>query len=232
MVADAVGRGRGRLARVDAAGRGGQDLGQGDLDALDIFGLQGPQVGADEAAVEGGADVVRVALDHEAEVEEAVEVEVEVADLAAEHDTGDDGRTRAAEAAAQGDGVLDVYVRLDGEHALAVAAQDVQRHAGDEVDGRVEADVSGALALALVGDAAVERLRGRGLGPVDGDVQLEVDGQGEADDIEAGADVGRRRRRLDDEGLHGLQVGFVRSWRLASREVYLMCAFASAELGV
>lgn len=83
---------------------------------------------------------------------------VEVADFLAEHDAGDDGGAGAAEAAAEGDGVLDVDMGLDGEHALAVAAQDVEGDAGDEVDGGVEADVRGAFALALVGDAAVEGL--------------------------------------------------------------------------
>lgn len=62
VVADAVGRlGRG-LAGVDAAGRGGEDLAERDLDALDVFGLQGAEVGADEAAVQRGADVVGVSL--------------------------------------------------------------------------------------------------------------------------------------------------------------------------
>lgn len=126
-----------------------------------------------------------------------------MADLAAEHDAGDDGGPGAAEAAAERDGVLDVDMGLDREHALAVAAQDVEGDARDEVDGGVEADVGAALALALVGDAAVQGLGRGGAGAVDGDVQLEVDGEGEADDIEAGADVGGGRGGFDNEGLHG-----------------------------
>lgn len=61
-VADAVRRARGHLARVDAAGGLGEDLAEGDLDARDVLGLQGLQVGADEAAEEGRADVVGVSL--------------------------------------------------------------------------------------------------------------------------------------------------------------------------
>lgn len=62
VVADSVGRLRRGLARVDAACRGGQDFAEGDLDALDVFGLQGAEVGADEAAVQRGADVVGMSL--------------------------------------------------------------------------------------------------------------------------------------------------------------------------
>lgn len=61
-VADAVGRARGHLARVDAASRLGEDLAEGDLGTRHVLGLQGLEVGADEAAEEGGADVVGVAL--------------------------------------------------------------------------------------------------------------------------------------------------------------------------
>lgn len=50
------------LARVDSAGRGWQHLAQGDLGPGDVFGSQGLQIRADEAAEEGGTDVVRVPL--------------------------------------------------------------------------------------------------------------------------------------------------------------------------
>lgn len=61
-VADAVGRARGHLASIDTAGRLRKDLAEGDLDARDVLGLQRLEVGADEAAEEGGADVVGVSL--------------------------------------------------------------------------------------------------------------------------------------------------------------------------
>ena len=123
VVADAVRGRRGLDARVDAALRGGQHLAEGDLLAGDVLGGQGLEVGADEAAEEGGADVVRVALDHEAVVEQALWGQVvEVADLLAELDTGDDGGARRAQTPAERDGVLDVHMGLDGEAALVVAA--------------------------------------------------------------------------------------------------------------
>jgi len=198
VVADADGRLRRLLARVDAAGRRRQDLAQGNLDASHVLGLQGHQVRADEATKQRRADIVGMSLNHQTVVEQAVVVEVvQAADLLAQQHAGHDGGAGASQATAQGDRVLDVDVGLDGEGALVMASQHIQRDPGDEVDLGVEADV--VLALALVGDAAVQRLGGRGLGAVDGDVQLEVDGEGEADDIEAGADVGAGRGRLDDE---------------------------------
>ena len=119
------------------------------------------------------------------------------ADLLAELDTGDDSSTGRTQTSSEGDGVLDMHMSLDGEAALVVAAEDVESNTGDKVHLGIQADI--LLALALVGDAAVKRLvRGR-LGAVDGDMELQVHGQGQADDVEAGADVGARARRLDDE---------------------------------
>lgn len=128
---------------------------------------------------------------------------VQLAQLTAQKDTSHHSRAGASQPSAQRDRVLDVDVRLDGECALVVAAQDVEGDAGEQVALRVEADVRAALALALVGDAAVEGLLGARLGAIDGDVQLEVDRQGEADDVEARANVGAGARCLDSEGLHG-----------------------------
>lgn len=97
---------------------------------------------------------------------------VQAADLLPQHHAGHDGGAGAPQPAAQWDGVLDVHVSLGGEGSLVVATQNVQGHAGDEVPGGVEGDVVRVLALALVGDAAVEREgRGRG-GAVDGHGQL------------------------------------------------------------
>lgn len=134
--------------------------------------------------------------------------------LLPQHDARHDRRTRAPQAAAQRDGVLDVHVRLSGEGALAVAPQHVQRDAGDEVAGWVERNIARVLALALIRNAAVERVL-RGRGAVNGHGQLEVDGEGEPDDVEARPDVGRRARRADREGLRGRHC----CWRACRRVV-------------
>lgn len=195
---------RGVQARIHTAGVG-EDFGDRDLEARDIGGLELVEVGADKATVEGSSDVIGVALDHQAVVEDASLGEAELASLIGEDDAGDDGGARGAEAAAEGDGVDDVDVGVLGEDALAVAAEDVEGNFRDEVDLWVEGDVW--CALALVGYAAVER-EGGGFGGVDGDFQLEVHREGEADDIEARANVGRGARSSDCEfrGSHGFQV--------------------------
>lgn len=90
-------------------------------------------------------------------------------------------------------------VRLGRESSLVVASQYVERDSGDEIALRVEAHIVAACALTLVCDPAVERLLRGALGAVDGDVQLQVDIEGEADDIEAGADVGAGAGCSDDE---------------------------------
>lgn len=191
-------------ARVYTAGVG-EDFGDGDLEARDIGGLELVEVGAYEAAVESRGDVVGVALDHEAVVEDAGLGEAELACFIGEDDAGDDGGARGAETAAEGDGVDDVDVGVLGEDALAVAAEDVERDFRDEVDFRVEGDVGRA--FALVGYATVERERG-GFGGVDADLQLEIHRQGKADDIEARANVGRRAWSSDCKfrGGHGVEV--------------------------
>lgn len=122
---------------------------------------------------------------------------MQTADLLAKLDTGDDGGAGGTQASSEGDGVLDVHMGLGGEVALVVAAKDVESHAGNEVHLGIQADV--LLSLALVGDAAVQRLVRRRLGAVDGDMELQVHGQGQANDVEAGANVGARAGRLNDE---------------------------------
>lgn len=93
-------------------------------------------------------------------------------------------------------------VRLDGEAALVVASQHVERNPGDEVVLRIQANIVGALTLALVRHPAVERVFGPGLGAINRDMQLEIHGERKANDVEAGADVGAGAGRLDHEGLH------------------------------
>lgn len=140
---------------------------------------------------------------HEAVVKQAVIVEVlQSSDLAAQDNTSNHSSTGATQATAKGDGVLDVNMGLDGEISLVVASQDVEGDAGKQVGLGVEADVAGALSLSLVRDPAVERVLRLGLGAVDGDVQLEVHREGEADDIEARANVGAGAGGLDDKRFH------------------------------
>jgi hypothetical protein len=62
VVADAVRRVRGLLARVLAAGRRGEHLTKRDLCPGDVLGGQGLEVCSDEASVEGSADIVGVSL--------------------------------------------------------------------------------------------------------------------------------------------------------------------------
>lgn len=132
----------------------------------------------------------QILTNHQAIVKQAVIVQLlEPTALLAEQHTGHNSRTRGSQATAQRNGVDNVDVRLDGEAALVVAAEDVEGHAGQQVDVRVEADFTGA--LSFVGDSAVERVRRRRLGAVNGDVQLEVHGQREANHVEARANVGR-----------------------------------------
>jgi len=123
--------------------------------------------------------------------------------LLAEHDASNDSSTAGPKTAAQRNRVLDMHMGLTGKGALVVAAQHVQGDTGEQVDLRVKRDLVGALALTLVGDAAVERVCRRLFGTVDGNVQLQIHRQGEADDVEAWANVGGGARGLDDEGLDG-----------------------------
>lgn len=195
---------RGVQARVYTAGIG-EDFGDRDLKARDVGGRELVEVGADEATVEGCGDVIGVALDHQAVIEDAGLGETKLAGFIGEDDAGDDGGARGPETAAEGDGVDDMDVGVLGEDTLAVAAEDIECDFRDEVDLWIERHVGRA--LALVGYAAVERERG-GFGGVDGDLQLEVHRESEADNIEARANVGRGARSSDCEfrGDHGVQV--------------------------
>lgn len=98
--------------------------------------------------------------------------------------------TRGTQAASQRDGVVDMHMGFHGEGSLVMASQDVESDAGEKVGGGVEGHFARLSALALVGDFAVQGFLRGGLGPVNGDGQLEVDGQGQSNDVEARADVG------------------------------------------
>ena len=160
---------------------------------------------------------------HQTKVKQALGGEVvQAATLLAQHDAGDDGGPRRAQAAAQRDRVLDVHVGLAGEAALVVAPQHVQGHAREQVGLRVQADLAAVLALALVRDAAVERVRRLRLAAVDADVQLQIHGQRQPDDIEARPDVGAGAGGLDDEGLGGGHGG---GCVMLSCDVVFLCYF-------
>lgn len=90
---------------------------------------------------------------------------------------------------------------LDGKGALVMAPQDIQSYAGDQIDLGIDADGLGAFALVVIGDDAVEGMLGGRLGG-DRDMQLEIEGQGQADYIEAGANVCGGAGGFDDEGGH------------------------------
>lgn len=136
---------------------------------------------------------------HETIVKEAIIVKLETTNLITQNNTSHNSSAGATQATAERNGVLDVDVCLWGKVALIVTSQNVESNSGDEVHLRIEADVGRPLTLTLVGDSAVERVLGPTLGPINGDVQLKIDREGEADNIKAGADVGARAGGLDDE---------------------------------
>lgn len=76
-----------------------------------------------------------------------------------------------------------MHVRAGGEGALVVALEDVEGGARDEVVVGREGDV--VRAIAFVGDSAVKE--GGGGGGDGGYRELEPDGEGDAEDVEAGA---------------------------------------------
>ncbi len=197
-VADAAGRRR-RVEAPLGAGVGrvlGEDLAQGDARCGCVGGCELGEVRPDEAADEGGGDVVRVALDHEGEVEEAGGGQVECGERVAEEDAGDDGGAGRAEAAAEGDGVADADGEVGGEARDGVAAEEVERDARGEVLVGVERDLVGALAVVVQHGVRVLCRRGR---EWVGDVEVEEEREREADDVEAGSDVRRRRGHADRE---------------------------------
>lgn len=126
---------------------------------------------------------------------------VEPTALLAQQHASHHGSARRTQAAAQRDWVLDVHMGLHREGTLLVAPQDVEGHSSQQVRIRIEADL--VLTLALIRDAAVERILRLGLGPVNGDMQLQVHGKSKAYDVEARPDVGGRAWHLDDESFGG-----------------------------
>jgi hypothetical protein len=170
-MADVEGRLRRLQTGIDAASGRGQHLGEGDLLAGHVDGIELVEIGANEAPVQGGGDIVRVSLNHQAVVQQAGFGEGEVRrggleGLAvgrgrggegevAQQDASHDGGAGGAQAAAEGDGVVNVDDGCVGEGVVAVAAEKVECGAGEEVGGWIQLD--GAGGDAGVGDGAVER---------------------------------------------------------------------------
>lgn len=81
-----------------------------------------------------------MSLDHQAEVEHAVFGEAELSGFITEDYACDDGGAGGAKTATEWDRVVDVDVGGAWEGALAVAFEDVEGCAGDEVCFGVEGD--------------------------------------------------------------------------------------------
>lgn len=62
VVTNSVGRVRGLLSSILSSGWRRENLTERDFCAGDVLGGQGLEVGSDEAAVEGSADIVRMSL--------------------------------------------------------------------------------------------------------------------------------------------------------------------------
>ena len=78
-----------------------------------------------------------------------------------------------------------MHVCADWEGRVAVAAEDIEGGASQEVAVRVEVDFG--CALSFVGDGTIKVFRIGCESGVDGDVEFEVDGKGETNDVEAWA---------------------------------------------
>ena len=135
-------------------------------------------------------------LHHQDMIQQPTLGQTQLAHLICQDRAAHNGTRAAAESTAERDTVHNLDSGGGREGALARASQDVERNASDEIDFWVEADLAGA--GAFVFDLAVERLCGeRG---VDCDVELEINVEGEADNVEAAADVGAGAGHANDKG--------------------------------
>lgn len=172
----------------------GEDLRERNLGCLGSDGVEVAEIRADEAADERSGDVVRVTLDHECVIEHTRAGKAERAKGIAEEDASDDRGTRRTETAAERDLVVRVDVAEGAwKGAVVIAAEDVQRDAGEEVAVRVEGDL--VCAFACVADLEGPTRRRSKLNG-----EREMEGEGEADHVKAGSDVGRGGRDFDLDG--------------------------------
>ena len=72
-------------------------------------------------------------LDHQTEVKHTLLAQTQLADLVAQHDTGNNGSTGRTKTTAQWDWVHNVHSGAGWEGAHTAAAQDVQRSTGNKV---------------------------------------------------------------------------------------------------
>lgn len=114
-------------------------------------------------------------LDHEGVVLDALLRELEISESRSEEYACDDGGGGGPETAAEGDLVDDVDVDDGGGEGEVVGEEDVERHARDEVLVRIERCFAGAFAR-----VAEDDLARRGRGGSEGDVEGEVEREGEA----------------------------------------------------
>lgn len=170
-----------------------EDFGEWDRRRGEFRGIERAEEGASKTSNEGSGDVVRVSLDHEGVVLYALFGEVKVSDGGREEDAGDDGGGRGTEAPPKGDlvGDGDIYDG-GGREGEVVGEEDVEGDAGDEVLVRVQGRFGRAFADVAENDGARSRFA-RG----ESDVEGEVSGEGDAQDVEARSDVGRRRGDAD-----------------------------------
>lgn len=146
-----------------------------------------------------------MALDHEGVVLDALFRELEVSQGGSEEHACDYGGGGRSKTATKGDLVDDVDVDDGGGEGEVVGEEDVERHARDEVLVGIE----GSFACAFAGVAEDDLARGGG-GRSEGDVEGEVEREGEAEDVESGSDVGGRGWDADDPLL-----GELVSWRVS-----------------
>ena len=140
---------------------------------------------------------------HEAKVKQPILIQLgQPTNLLPQQNPRDDSGPATPQTPTQRYRILDVDMCLEGKLALVMASEDVERDAGEEVIGRVERNVVAVFALALVRQPAVVRVLGCRFRSVDGDVELEVDCEGEADHVEARADVGGGAGDFEDKGVH------------------------------
>ncbi len=133
-----------RRARVRRVRR--QHLCERDRGGGELGRLEHAEERAGEAAAEGCGDVVRVSLDHEGVVLDALLRQLQVAERVAKKNTCDDGGCGRAHAATEGDLVVNLDRDAGGGEGQAVREQDVEGDAGDQVLVRVGRSVGRAFA--------------------------------------------------------------------------------------
>ena len=100
--------------------------------------------------------IVRMAFDHEAEIEHPVLAEAELTGFIAEHYACDNCCSRRTESSSQWNLIVDVDRCLSRKLMFIVASQDIQRSSGNQIAIGIEIDFFGALAMLLTRDATIQ----------------------------------------------------------------------------